>query len=212
MYWVGQFDPRFWDPLCNQRQTSTSGPEPDISSHRISINIWINMKETSETCCDFIFTCFCRVMRSQSSTSQGFNSSGIFTFTSTRLVNISSWIHTHTLYDLAAFKSFCDSKCGFYTHGVDWFTHTGIKAYWRNDTGPGCFVLPWVWTSPPQHLSIFLILLTPQERSSVVILIKSPVPIHDDTYTLHCGINPSPLLSWPLGHLAAAGTFTWPWG
>lgn len=65
---------------------------------------------------------------------------------------------------------------------------------------------------PPQHLSIFLILLTPQERSSVVILIKSPVPIHDDTYTLHCGINPSPLLSWPLGHLAAAGTFTWPWG
>lgn len=96
-YWVGQFDPRFWDPLCNQRQTSTSGPEPDISSHRISINIWINMKETSETCCDFIFTCFCRVMRSQSSTSQGFNSSGIFTFTSTRLVNISSWIHTHTI-------------------------------------------------------------------------------------------------------------------
>lgn len=42
----------------------------------------------------FFFTCFCRVMRSQSSTSQGFSSSGIFTFTSTRLVNISSWTQT----------------------------------------------------------------------------------------------------------------------
>lgn len=41
-----------------------------------------------------VFTCFCRVMRSQSSTSQGFSSSGIFTFTSTRLVNISSWTQT----------------------------------------------------------------------------------------------------------------------
>lgn len=31
--------------------------------------------------------------RSQSSTSQGLSSSGIFTFTSTRLANISSWTH-----------------------------------------------------------------------------------------------------------------------
>lgn len=39
----------------------------------------------------FYPTCFCLVTRSQSSTSQGLSSSGIFTFTSTRLANISSW-------------------------------------------------------------------------------------------------------------------------
>lgn len=43
----------------------------------------------------FFLTCFCLVIRSQSSTNQGFSSSGIFTFTSTRLVNISSWRNTH---------------------------------------------------------------------------------------------------------------------
>lgn len=41
----------------------------------------------------FFPTCFCLVTRSQSSTSQGLSSSGIFTFTSTRLANISSWTH-----------------------------------------------------------------------------------------------------------------------
>lgn len=47
-----------------------------------------------EVCGFFIFlTCFCLVTRSQSSTSQGLSSSGIFTFTSTRLANISSWTH-----------------------------------------------------------------------------------------------------------------------
>lgn len=45
-----------------------------------------------ETCGFFyLHTCFCLVTRSQSSTSQGFSSSGIFTFTSTRFANISSW-------------------------------------------------------------------------------------------------------------------------
>lgn len=39
-------------------------------------------------------TCFCLVIRSQSSTSHGFNSSGIFTFTSTRLINVSSCTKT----------------------------------------------------------------------------------------------------------------------
>lgn len=46
----------------------------------------------------FVFfpTCFCLVTRSQSSTSQGLSSSGIFTFTSTRLANISSWTNRIT--------------------------------------------------------------------------------------------------------------------
>lgn len=41
-------------------------------------------------------TCFCRVIRSQSSTSHGFSSSGIFTLTSTRFINVSSCSHQQT--------------------------------------------------------------------------------------------------------------------
>lgn len=36
--------------------------------------------------------------------------------------------------------------------------------------------------------------------------------VTDGTYTLHSGINPSPLLPWSLGCFSAAGTFTRPWG
>lgn len=39
----------------------------------------------------FTGTCFCLVIKSQSSTSHGFSSSGIFTFTSTLFINVSSW-------------------------------------------------------------------------------------------------------------------------
>lgn len=57
--------------------------------------------------CVCIFTCFCRVMRSQSSTNQGFSSSGIFTFTSTRLVNISSCTHRKTHKVFAGYYDGC---------------------------------------------------------------------------------------------------------
>lgn len=42
----------------------------------------------------FQVTCFCRVIKSQSSTSHGFSSSGILTLTSTLFMNVSSYIET----------------------------------------------------------------------------------------------------------------------
>lgn len=73
--------------------------------------------------CALCLTCFCRMTRSQSSTSQGFISSGIFTFTSMRLANISSWTNAETI----KFLVILGFNCGYLT--LDHFENLKILQY-----------------------------------------------------------------------------------
>lgn len=84
----------FWWPNCSVSELKYSSVRPREYPNLYDLflkHLFSKRERTHYNLWSFPVTCFCRVIRSQSSTSHGFSSSGIFTLTSTLFMKVSSY-------------------------------------------------------------------------------------------------------------------------